>query len=100
MAEAGEDVNRCDWAACSLPAYAWEDGYYHCADHLLEHRDEWHPPAPRPRPTHNRPVKPCGTVAAYKRHLKYGEECDPCRRANTTRTALVRAINGRKKRAA
>lgn len=30
-----------------------------------------------------RPVSPCGTEAAYKRHLRRSEEpCDPCRVAN------------------
>lgn len=31
-------MTRCDWAACSQPATAHEDGYLHCADHLTEHR--------------------------------------------------------------
>ena len=32
-----------------------------------------------------RALKPCGTVAAYRRHRKNNEEpCDPCREANAT----------------
>lgn len=31
-----------------------------------------------------RRLRPCGTVAAYSRHLRRGEEpCQPCRTANT-----------------
>lgn len=30
------------------------------------------------------PLKPCGTPAAYRRHLRHGEEpCSACRRAHT-----------------
>lgn len=30
-----------------------------------------------------RELRPCGTVAAYVRHLRHGEEpCDDCRKAN------------------
>ena len=31
---------------------------------------------------HNRPLAPCGTRAAYVRHLRHGERCDECREAN------------------
>jgi len=35
------------------------------------------------------PLKPCGTDAAYKRHLKRRERaCTPCRRAHALATAL------------
>jgi hypothetical protein len=38
----------------------------------------------RPRRTRG-PVKPCGTDAAYKRHLKNREvPCTPCTAAHTT----------------
>lgn len=35
-----------------------------------------------------RALKPCGTPAAYTRHLRKGEEpCEPCRTANSNRIA-------------
>lgn len=38
-------------------------------------------------------LAPCGTVAAYRRHLRHGEEpCAECRAANT---AAVRAFRSR-----
>src|SRR5262245_8591031 len=48
-------------------------------DSRLTHRDH-------PTVCHNEymGVKPCGTRAAYYRHLRAGEKpCDPCRKANT-----------------
>lgn len=40
-----------------------------------------------------RPItKPCGTPAAYKRHIRNGEKpCDACRAANTEKQAELRA---------
>jgi hypothetical protein len=29
-------------------------------------------------------LAPCGTTSAYRRHLRYGEKCDPCREAANT----------------
>jgi hypothetical protein len=30
-----------------------------------------------------RELKPCGTIAAYQRHRRHGEDpCEPCREAN------------------
>ena len=47
----------------------------------------------RPGP---KPWRPCGTTAAYQRHLRHGEEpCQPCRDANT---AAVTAANNRRRR--
>lgn len=35
-----------------------------------------------------RATRPCGTVAAYERHLNHGEvPCDACREANRTKSA-------------
>lgn len=43
-------------------------------------REEGREPGKRGRP----PTQPCGTVAAYKRHLRNDEEpCDACRAANS-----------------
>lgn len=42
------------------------------------------------------PVQPCGTVAAYKRHLRNGEQpCADCRAANS---AYHRELYQRRKR--
>jgi hypothetical protein len=30
-------------------------------------------------------LKPCGTEAAYRRHLRHGEKCDTCREAHNAR---------------
>lgn len=41
----------------------------------------------------SRPLKPCGTRAAYVRHLAYGQKpCEPCTRAN--RAYEMRRYNG------
>lgn len=38
-----------------------------------------------------RGLKPCGTMAAYRRHLRRGEDpCDECREANTAASAASR----------
>jgi hypothetical protein len=43
-------------------------------------------------------LQPCGTEAAYRRHLKYGEEpCEPCREA-FLRAAQARSERHRRKR--
>lgn len=47
-----------------------------------------------------RELKPCGTPAAYRRHIKRGEEpCEPCRAANTQRkkAGAVTGRTGRRK---
>lgn len=37
-----------------------------------------------------RPLSPCGTYAAYARHMRNGETpCEPCKRANTLRSAQI-----------
>ena len=39
-------------------------------------------------------LKPCGTTAAYQRHVRAGEEaCEPCKEANRAHTAMLRATN-------
>lgn len=45
---------------------------------------------------HNRPLAPCGTRAAYVRHLRHGERCDECREANNA--AQREATANRKRR--
>lgn len=36
-------------------------------------------------------LQPCGTYAAYQRHLRKGEEtCDACRQANTVQARTLR----------
>jgi hypothetical protein len=43
-------------------------------------------------------LKPCGTVAAYLRHLRYdGEACEACLQANNDRGREERAVYGRAK---
>ena len=43
-----------------------------------------------------RTLAPCGTTAAYARHLRHGEQpCDACREANAERH---RALYARRKR--
>jgi hypothetical protein len=37
-----------------------------------------------------RSLQPCGTNAAYKRHLRHGEDCGACREANGRRSAGAR----------
>lgn len=37
------------------------------------------------------PVQPCGTHAAYVRHLRYGETCQECKDAERERAAMRRA---------
>jgi hypothetical protein len=38
-----------------------------------------------------RDLQPCGTPAAYMRHLRRGEDpCGPCRKANAARTRAIR----------
>lgn len=36
---------------------------------------------PAERGRHGKPLQPCGTAAAYRRHLAYGEPTDPLCRA-------------------
>ena len=49
-------------------------------DTLTAFMDERKPPVPR-KP---RTLKPCGTVAAYRRHTRHGEEpCDACKAAKS-----------------
>jgi hypothetical protein len=39
--------------------------------------DPWNQPEPEPKPVTN--LLPCGTVAAYRRHIRNGEEaCEDC----------------------
>lgn len=37
----------------------------------------------------------CGTPAAYRKHVRLGEDCEKCRKANTKRTTAYRKKNGR-----
>ena len=40
-------------------------------------------------------MKPCGTYAAYMRHIRYdGKPCDECRAANTAKSAANRRERG------
>lgn len=46
----------------------------------------------RPRGVRNRSVKPCGTFAAYRRHVYHREPaCAACCAANAARVAARRA---------
>ena len=49
--------------------------------------------APRPERKPPAPLKPCGTTAAYQRHVRHGEDpCGPCREArNAANRAYRRA---------
>ena len=44
---------------------------------------------------HHRPLAPCGTRSAYMRHLRHGERCEECRKANA---AAQRVGNANRKR--
>jgi hypothetical protein len=49
------------------------------------------PGGPNGRP----PTEPCGTLAAYRRHLRHGEEaCQPCKDANAARSREYRKDDG------
>ncbi|MER8118999.1 hypothetical protein [Streptomyces sp. NPDC094031] len=51
-----------------------------------------HPPAGWEGRGHTIRLKPCGTPAAYRRHLRVGEEpCPPCKTAEYCRAAERRA---------
>lgn len=122
---------RCEWAACKDPGHIFEGGWWHCEQHLLEHRlftlDEAVRSMPREQlnehirllhgqgltdraigralnlersgvgvrrremglQAHHAPehdIKPCGTTAAYRRHLRKGEPaCEQCRQAEAQR---------------
>ena len=107
----------CSWAACSRPAVTSEGGdslgpWWHCADHLREHRAQDAEANPRTcdrcgepfvsrtmqaricqdcrnvRP-HQRQVQPCGTRAARERHRVAGEP--PCDECNTAQAIYFRA---------
>jgi WhiB family redox-sensing transcriptional regulator len=49
------------------------------------------PPEPQPP----RQLQPCGTVAAYRRHIAHGERpCTPCRAAESRNQSLIRRRRG------
>jgi hypothetical protein len=79
----------CDYAACHTAASARSGQWVFCAPHLIEHQELMgleRPPAglnvPEQSTPGRRPTAPCGTAAAYVRHLRHQEPtCQPCRDA-------------------
>lgn len=54
--------------------------------------DQYGRPLDAPRDRSGRIMQPCGTRAAYRRHLRRKEKpCDPCHRANTEAAAEYKA---------
>jgi hypothetical protein len=48
-----------------------------------EYQRRWRARHPATRPPGRPPEQPCGTLAAYRRHLRRGEAtCQPCKDAN------------------
>lgn len=73
----------CEFGGCDILGTTREDGYLFCSKHLVEHRLEFHPiPRQRVKPA-PKDLQPCGTAAAYNRHLRNREKpCEPCAEAS------------------
>lgn len=96
-------MNRCDWAGCTRHDTTWESGWWHCSEHLAEHRALTLHPGDVKRV--GRPRAECGSPSAYRRHLKLGEVVDEaCRQANADdkrrRQQREKAKRAQKKQAA
>lgn len=77
----------CTYAACTRTATTTADGWEFCSLHLLHHRAiTSDAPLPATAPTFPQFAlrRGCGTRAAYRRHLRRGEDaCDACLDAET-----------------
>lgn len=81
----GPPLRRCDWPTCTTGVAIHDAGeLVVCDRHLVQYRRETSPTA--------RPLRPCGTATAYKRHLNRREvPCDLCCAAHAAAKRDLRA---------
>lgn len=82
-------MNTCDYAACNRVATEKADGWHFCRHHLRHHealKDDRTPPGPLLTFGWESTRQPCGTAAAYQRHLRAGQKpCHACTEAQYRR---------------